>query len=53
MKLKVQRGSGDDLTLEEFNVDVEPGMVVLDALHRIQADDAPDLAVRWNCKAGK
>ena len=28
-------------------------MVVLDAIHRIQATDAPDLAVRWNCKAGK
>ncbi len=53
MKLHVQRGSGDDLTLDEFNVEIEPGMVVLDALHRIQAQDAPDLAVRWNCKAGK
>src|SRR5690606_1832754 len=29
------------------------GMVVLDALHRIQAAAAPDLAVRWNCKAGR
>jgi succinate dehydrogenase / fumarate reductase iron-sulfur subunit len=28
-------------------------MVVLDALHLIQANQAPDLAVRWNCKAGK
>ena len=28
-------------------------MVVLDAVHRIQAQQAPDLAVRWNCKAGK
>ncbi len=53
MKLRVQRGSGDDLALEEFEVALEPGMVVLDALHRIQASDAPDLAVRWNCKAGK
>ena len=53
MKLHVQRGSGDDLTLEEFDVEIEPGMVVRDALHRIQAQDAPDLAVRWNCKAGK
>ena len=30
-----------------------PGMVVLDAMHYIQAHQAPDLAVRWNCKAGK
>ena len=28
-------------------------MVVLDVVHRIQAEQAPDLAVRWNCKAGK
>ena len=28
-------------------------MVVLDAVHQIQADQANDLAVRWNCKAGK
>jgi succinate dehydrogenase / fumarate reductase iron-sulfur subunit len=24
-------------------------MVVLDVVHRIQAEQAPDLAVRWNC----
>ena len=53
MKLRVQRGSDDELSLEEFEVELEPGMVVLDALHRIQASEAPDLAVRWNCKAGK
>ena len=29
------------------------GMVVLDAVHYIQATYANDLAVRWNCKAGK
>jgi succinate dehydrogenase / fumarate reductase iron-sulfur subunit len=28
-------------------------MVVLDAVHQIQAEQANDLAVRWNCKAGK
>jgi succinate dehydrogenase / fumarate reductase iron-sulfur subunit len=31
----------------------ESGEVVLDAIHRVQADQAGDLAVRWNCKAGK
>ncbi len=36
-----------------FDVPVEEGMVVLDALHWIQAHEAPDLAVRWNCKAAK
>ena len=29
------------------------GMVVLDVIHRIQAESANDMAVRWNCKAGK
>jgi len=37
----------------DYNVDVVPGMVVLDAIHQIQATQATDLAVRWNCKAGK
>jgi succinate dehydrogenase / fumarate reductase, iron-sulfur subunit len=40
-------------TYAEFDVPVEEGMVVLDALHWIQANEAPDLAVRWNCKAAK
>src|SRR5262249_35260797 len=38
---------------DDYTVDVVPGMVVLDAVHQIQATQAPDLAVRWNCKAGK
>ena len=37
----------------DYSVDVVPGMVVLDAIHQIQATQAGDLAVRWNCKAGK
>ena len=37
----------------EYPVTLVPGMVVLDAVHQIQATQAPDLAVRWNCKAGK
>ena len=39
--------------LQDYTTPVSEGMVVLDAVHRIQADQAPDLAVRWNCKAGK
>jgi succinate dehydrogenase / fumarate reductase iron-sulfur subunit len=38
---------------KDYTVDISPGMVVLDAVHRIQATQAGDLAVRWNCKAGK
>ena len=39
--------------LKEYRTTVSEGMVVLDAVHKIQSDQAPDLAVRWNCKAGK
>ena len=37
----------------DFTVEVNEGEVVLDIIHRLQATQAPDLAVRWNCKAGK
>ncbi|MBN9160206.1 MAG: succinate dehydrogenase/fumarate reductase iron-sulfur subunit [Myxococcales bacterium 68-20] len=37
----------------EYEVETYPGMVVLDAIHDIQAKQEPDLAVRWNCKAGR
>src|SRR5206468_10875292 len=37
----------------EYRTDVSEGMVVLDAVHKIQAEQANDLACRWNCKAGK
>src|SRR4029434_4544486 len=52
--LKVFRGTPSTQgTYEDFDVPAEEGMVVLDALHWIQAHEAPDLAVRWNCKAAK
>ncbi|NOT32894.1 MAG: succinate dehydrogenase/fumarate reductase iron-sulfur subunit [Candidatus Eisenbacteria bacterium] len=51
--LRVQRGDATESKLVEYRVPVEPGMVVLDAIHWIQAHRAPDLAVRWNCKAAK
>ena len=52
--LRVFRGSpGEEGHYDEFDVPVEEGMVVLDALHWIQGHEAPDLAVRWNCKAAK
>jgi succinate dehydrogenase / fumarate reductase iron-sulfur subunit len=46
-------GPEDEGEFVEYSVPVDEGMVVLDALHWIQAHDAPDLAVRWNCKAAK
>jgi succinate dehydrogenase iron-sulfur subunit len=52
--VKVFRGEGGGPShFDEFDVPVEEGMVVLDALHWIQGNEAPDLAVRWNCKAAK
>jgi succinate dehydrogenase / fumarate reductase iron-sulfur subunit len=44
------KGSGE---LKDYQTEVSEGMVVLDAVHGIQADQANDLACRWNCKAGK
>ena len=38
---------------ELFSTETSEGMVVLDAVHKIQAEQANDLSVRWNCKAGK
>ena len=38
---------------KDYSVEVTDGMVVLDCIHKIQAEQAPDLACRWNCKAGK
>ena len=51
--LKIFRGDSNGGAPVEYRVPVAPGMVVLDALHYVQAHQAPDLAVRWNCKAGK
>ncbi|MFN0057863.1 MAG: succinate dehydrogenase/fumarate reductase iron-sulfur subunit [Planctomycetota bacterium] len=50
---RVWRGDKAGGELKEYSTDVTEGMVVLDAVHRIQAESATDLAVRWNCKAGK
>src|SRR3954462_1970890 len=50
---KIWRGEAGKGEFQEFRQDVVEGMVVLDAVHEIQATQANDLAVRWNCKAGK
>ncbi|SFR23756.1 succinate dehydrogenase / fumarate reductase iron-sulfur subunit [Lentzea waywayandensis] len=52
-KFRVWRGDDSGGGLEDFTVEVNEGEVVLDIIHRLQATQAPDLAVRWNCKAGK
>jgi succinate dehydrogenase / fumarate reductase iron-sulfur subunit len=50
---KIWRGDAKGGALRDYATDVSEGMVVLDAVHQIQAQQATDLAVRWNCKAGK
>jgi succinate dehydrogenase / fumarate reductase, iron-sulfur subunit len=50
---RVWRGDADSGELQDFTVEVNEGEVVLDIIHRLQATQAGDLAVRWNCKAGK
>jgi succinate dehydrogenase / fumarate reductase, iron-sulfur subunit len=50
---RIWRGDASSGAFRDYATEVSEGMVVLDAVHRIQADQAPDLAVRWNCKAGK
>lgn len=51
--MAVHRGDASGGKTVEYKVPLSPGMVVLDALHYIQGHLSPDLAVRWNCKAGR
>jgi succinate dehydrogenase / fumarate reductase iron-sulfur subunit len=51
--MRVWRGDAKGGAFKEYRVPVQEGMVVLDVIHSIQATQAGDLAVRWNCKAGK
>jgi succinate dehydrogenase / fumarate reductase iron-sulfur subunit len=51
--VRVFRGDEKGGEFKEYEVETYTGMVVLDAIHDIQAKQAPDLAVRWNCKAGR
>jgi len=50
---RIWRGNTDGGDFRAFVTEITEGMVVLDAVHQIQAHQANDLAVRWNCKAGK
>jgi succinate dehydrogenase / fumarate reductase iron-sulfur subunit len=52
-RIQVWRGDETGGKLRLYDVEVNEGEVVLDVVHRLQATQAPDLAVRWNCKAGK
>jgi len=50
---KIWRGDSTGGEFVEYKTEVSEGMVVLDAVHKIQSEQANDLACRWNCKAGK
>jgi succinate dehydrogenase / fumarate reductase, iron-sulfur subunit len=49
----IWRGNESGGKFQSYTTEISEGMVVLDAVHRIQAEQAGDLAVRWNCKAGR
>src|SRR5271156_3538122 len=49
----IWRGDRSGGKTVDYATEVSEGMVVLDAVHQIQATQANDLACRWNCKAGK
>jgi succinate dehydrogenase / fumarate reductase iron-sulfur subunit len=51
--MRLWRGDSSGGDFSSYDVDSQEGEVVLDLLHRLQATQTPDLAVRWNCKAGK
>ncbi len=51
--MNIWRGDSSGGSFQEYNLERVEGEVVLDVVHRIQATLAPDLACRWNCKAGK
>src|SRR5215471_3537485 len=50
---RVWRGDKSGGKFVDYTTSITIGMVVLDAVHQIQAESAPDLGCRWNCKAGK
>ncbi len=50
---QIWRGDRKNGEFREYKTEVSEGMVVLDVIHKIQAEQANDMAVRWNCKAGK
>src|SRR5213075_3096810 len=50
---RIWRGNSSGGEFRDYTTETAEGMVVLDAVHDIQRTQAPDLACRWNCKAGK
>ena len=53
VSLRIWRGDTEEGEFRDYQTSTSEGEVVLDVIHRVQAEQANDLAVRWNCKAGK
>lgn len=51
--IRIWRGDETGGDFVDYQTEIDEGMVVLDVIHKIQTHQANDLAVRWNCKAGK
>src|SRR5437879_6767692 len=51
--VSIWRGTAEQGKFFNYTTEISEAMVVLDAVHKIQAEQANDLSVRWNCKAGK
>jgi succinate dehydrogenase / fumarate reductase, iron-sulfur subunit len=52
--LRILRGEKSGTSeWRDYTVPMEEGWTLLDSVHWTQAQKANDLAVRWNCKAGK
>ena len=50
---EIWRGENGAGEFRSYTTEIDDGMVVLDAVHKVQAEQAPEMACRWNCKAGK
>ena len=53
LNMRIFRGDSATGGLQDVTVEAMEGEVILDVIHRVQAEQMNDLAVRWNCKAGK
>ena len=50
---RIFRGNDNTGEFINYEVAVEEGMVILDAILSIQENQDTELAVRWNCKSGR
>jgi succinate dehydrogenase / fumarate reductase iron-sulfur subunit len=51
--MQIFRGDRSGGAFTPYTTEVDEGNVVLDVVLKVQAQQATDMAVRWNCKAGK